>query len=86
MGFRISNIHEYDRFIAIDLGSYRVRAALYTMKDGKLKLEGSGCVRQHRKNMLQGVIMDMQGVAQTIDKAIHEACAHIDSLPEDIIL
>ena len=86
MGFRISNIHEYDRFIAIDLGSYRVRAALYTMKDGKLKLEGRGCVRQHRKNMLQGVIMDMQGVAQAIDKAIHEACTNIDDIPEDIIL
>ncbi len=86
MGFRISNIHEYDRFIAIDLWSYRVRAALYTMKEGKLKLEGSGCVRQHRKNILQWVIMDMQWVAHAIDKAIHEACTHIDDIPEDIIL
>ncbi len=86
MGFRISNIHEYDRFIAIDLWSYRVRAALYTMKDGKLRLEWSACVRQHRKNMTQGVIMDMQWVAYAIDKAIHEACIHIDEIPEDIIL
>lgn len=86
MGFRISNIHEYDRFIAIDLWTYRVRAALYTMKEWKLKLEGSSCIRQHRKNMLQGAIMDMQWVAHALDKAIHEACIHIDQIPEDIIL
>jgi hypothetical protein len=60
MGFRISNIHEYDRFVAIDLGSYRVRAALYSLHEGKLELEGSASIRQHRKNMHQGTIMDMQ--------------------------
>ncbi len=30
--------------------------------------------------------MDMQWVAHAIDKAIHEACIHIDEIPEDIIL
>jgi hypothetical protein len=39
MSFRISHIHEYDRFISLDLGSYRVRASLYTLKEGKLSLE-----------------------------------------------
>lgn len=53
MGFRISNIHEYDRFVAIDLGSYRIRASLYAIHEGKLELEGSASVRQHRKNMYQ---------------------------------
>ena len=86
MGFRISTIHEYDRFVAIDLGSYRVRASLYAIREGKLELEGIASVRQHRKNIQNGTIMDMQWVAQTIDKAIHEACRDVDTIPEDIII
>ncbi|GAB0174707.1 MAG: hypothetical protein HHAS10_05860 [Candidatus Altimarinota bacterium] len=86
MGFRISNIHAYDRFIAIDLGSYRVRSALYSMSDGILKLDGCANVRQNKRNFQDGAIMDMQGVAATIEKSIHESCKGIESIPNDIII
>jgi adenylate kinase family enzyme len=86
MGFRISNIHEYDRFIAIDLGSYRVRASLFSLSEGKLELEGRASIRQQKKNMQEWAIIDMQWVAHTIEKAIHEACRNIDEIPENIIM
>lgn len=86
MGFRISHIHEYDRFIAIDLGSYRVRAVLYRISDGRLCIEWSASVRQHKKNMDGWNIADMQGVAETIDSAIHEACKNSTEIPDDIIV
>jgi hypothetical protein len=30
--------------------------------------------------------MDMQGVAETIEKSMHEACRGVDTLPEEIII
>jgi cell division ATPase FtsA len=86
MGFRISNIHDYDKFLAIDLWSYRIRAALYVIEDSKLTLEGHASVRQQKKNIQDGVIVDMQWVAHAIEKAIHEASRYHDEIPRDIIL
>lgn len=86
MGFRISNIHAYDRFIAIDLWSYRVRSALYSINDGVLQLDGYANIRQNKRNFQDGIIMDMQWVAATIEKSIHEACRWVESIPNDIII
>lgn len=60
MSFRFSHIHEYSRFIAIDLGSYRVRAAIYEIESGELVLRGKSSIRQSRKNFLDGSITDIQ--------------------------
>lgn len=86
MSFRFAHIHEYNRFIAIDLGSYRVRAAIYELESWELILKGKASVRQNRKNFLDGSITDLQGVALTIERAIVEAAAKIDTIPDDIIL
>jgi cell division ATPase FtsA len=86
MSFRISHIHDYDRFIAIDLWTYRVRAGLYTIKNGVPSLEWSASIRQNQKNIVNGVIQDMRWVALVIDKAIHKACSHLTDIPEDIII
>ena len=86
MSFRISNIHEYDRFIALDLWSFRVRASLYSIKNGKLILEGVSSVRQHMKNMQGWNIMDMQWVSDVIDTAIREASRNLSEIPQDIIV
>ncbi len=86
MGFRIANIHEYTRFLAIDLWSYRVRASVYSLDDGHLVHEKSSSVKQSRKNFLDGTITDMQGVALVLERAIHEACSELDEMPEDIII
>ena len=34
MAFRLTHIHDYHRFIAIDLGLYRVRAGIYDVSEG----------------------------------------------------
>ena len=86
MSFRFAHIHEYNRFIAIDLGSYRVRAAIYELESWELILKGKASVRQNRKNFLDGSITDLQGVALTIERAIIEAASKIDTIPDDIIL
>ena len=86
MSFRVAHIHDYDRFIAIDLGSYRVRASLYSLKEWKLCLDGTSSIRQNRKNFHMGAISDMQWVALTLERAIHEASKNSDIIPDDVIL
>ncbi len=86
MSFRVSHIHDYDRFIAIDLGSYRVRASLYSLKEGSVILEWSASVRQNRKSFDMWVVSDMQWVALTLERAIHDASKNAKTIPDDIIL
>lgn len=86
MSFRLSSIHDYNRFIAIDLGSYRVRASVYSIRDGDIFLEWEWSVRQNRKNFHDGYISDMRGVALTLERAIHAASEWCESIPDDIIL
>lgn len=86
MAFRIANIHEYSRFIALDLWTHRVRASLYALRDGHLCHEKSVSVRQNRKNIVNGSISDMQWIAHVIEKAIHEVSRHVESIPEDLII
>lgn len=86
MSFRFAHIHEYNRFIAVDLGSYRVRATIYELESWELILKGKASVRQNRKNFLDGSITDLQWVALTIERAIIEAAAKVDTIPDDIIL
>lgn len=86
MGFRISSIHEYDRFIAVDLWSYRVRAGLFRIKNNEVVLEGAAYIRQKRNSMIDGSVADMQMVSEAIEKAIHEACRDVENIPDDIIL
>ena len=86
MSFRLSNIHEYNRFVAIDLGSYRVRACIYEIEEWELILKGKSTVRQNRKNFLDGSITNLRGVAETIDRAIVQAAMKLENIPDDIIL
>lgn len=60
MSFRLSNIHDYNRFIAIDLGSYRIRACIYEIDAGQLILKGNSAIRQNRKNFLDGTITNLR--------------------------
>lgn len=86
MSFRLSHIHDYNRFIAIDLGSHHVRAAIYQIDSWECILQGKSRVRQNRKNFLDGTITNLQWVANTIERAIIEAGAKLENLPENIIL
>lgn len=87
MSFRLSNIHDYNRFIVVDLGSYRVRACIYEREEWwTLILQWKASVRQNRKNFLDGSITNLRGVADTIERAILQAGNTLDTIPDDIII
>lgn len=86
MGFRLSTLQEYNRFIAIDIGSYKIRVLICEIKSGELTILGRASVRQARSYTIGWVITDMHGVAETIRRAIDIASKNIDEVPEDIII
>ena len=86
MSFHVAHIQDYNRFVAVDIGSYRVRAALYSLEDGDLTMLSYASVRQDKKNIINGSIVDMRSVALTIERAIMQVSRDIESTPSDIIL
>jgi hypothetical protein len=50
MAFRLSHIHDYSRYIAIDLGVHRVRVGIYDILPGSSEEIGFASVRQSRRN------------------------------------
>lgn len=86
MSFHVAHIQDYNRFVAVDIGSYRVRAALYSLEDGDLTMLSYASVRQDKKNIINGSIVDMRSVALTIERAIMQVSRDIDNTPSDIIL
>ena len=73
MSFRLSHIHDYHRFVAIDLGLYRVKAGIYDVTSGVLESAGFSSVRQGRKNWIYGMVADIGGIADNIEQAIIQA-------------
>ena len=86
MSFHLSHIHEYSRFLAIDIGTYRVRTAVYSTENLELKELGYASVRQNRKNFSFGLISDMRGVSDTIEQSILQASQHLENIPEDVVI
>jgi hypothetical protein len=86
MAFRLTHIHDYHRFIAIDLGLYRVKAGIYDVSEGWLTCAGFSSVRQSRKNFVNGNIVDIGWVWQTIEQAILQAGSQLETIPDDIIM
>lgn len=86
MSFRLSHIHDYHRFVAIDLWLYRVRAGIYDVSDGILTNTGFSSVRQSRKNWIDGLVADIWGIAESIERSMIQAWQKEESLPDDIIM
>lgn len=86
MAFHLAHIHDYERFMVIDIGSYRVRTGIYKVEKQELHEIGYATIRQNRKNFSHGQIADMQGVARTIEQSILQASANIENIPDDIII
>ncbi len=86
MSFRLTHIHDYNRFIAVDLGLYRVRAGIYDLSIGSPVCTGFSSVRQSRKNWIDRVVADIRGVAQIINQAILQAGQTYVSIPDDLIM
>jgi cell division ATPase FtsA len=86
MAFHLSHIHDYDRFLAVDIGSYRVRTGVYTIESLDPVLLGFSSIRQNRKNMMRGAIADMRGVSLSIERSMIQASQKVDIIPKDVIL
>lgn len=86
MSFRLTHIHDYHRFVAVDLGLYRVRAGIYDLSAWSLVCSGFSSVRQSRKNWIDGVVADIWGIARNIEQAILQAGHTYETIPDDIII
>jgi cell division ATPase FtsA len=86
MAFHLSHIQDYNRFIAIDIWSYRVRAAVYDISSWKAEELSYATIRQDRKNIINGAIADLRSVALTLERAIIQATKDLDTIPDDVIL
>ena len=86
MAFHFAHIHDYERFLSIDVGSFRVRVGVYAIEQSELKEISYATVRQNRKNFRENLIVDMRGVMQTIEQTILQASQSLESIPEHAIL
>ena len=86
MSFRLTHIHDYHRFIAVDLGLYRARVGIYNVSEGALSCTGFSSVRQSRKNFSEWVVIDIGGIAQIVEQGILQAWDLLESIPEDVIM
>lgn len=86
MGFKISNILDYDNFIALDIWAFKIKALLCKIEWSELKIISQATLRQSKKDMLDGEITDIWAVSKSIQKVISKACQNIDTIPNDIIV
>ncbi|MDD2486963.1 MAG: hypothetical protein PHS92_01170 [Candidatus Gracilibacteria bacterium] len=86
MSFKISNVMDYDSFIALDIGSFKIKVLICKIESGELKIIGKSYLRQNKKDFISGEIADLGSVSKSISKAIHKACQNLDSIPNDVIV
>jgi len=86
MPFSISNIVDYNRFIALDIGSSKIKVLICSIESGELRVLGSSIVRESKKNIIDGEIADLYGVSESIKKAISQAGKDLDEVPNDIVI
>jgi cell division protein FtsA len=86
MSFKVSTIFEYDSFIALDIGAFKIKALVCRVENGELKIIGQASTRQSRKDMLQGEISDLRSVADAVAKTIYKATESLENVPNDVIV
>lgn len=86
MSFKLKPLSEYDRFVAIDIGAYRVKVIVCSVEGGELKIHTKASTRQSKKNMISGEIADLAAVSDTVRRTILKASEGLDSLPEEVVL
>lgn len=52
MSFKVSTIFEFDSFIALDIGAFKIKVLVCRVENGEVKIIGSASTRQSRKDML----------------------------------
>jgi cell division ATPase FtsA len=86
MSFKISNIVDYNQFIALDIGTSKIKVLICSIEGGGLKILGSAIMRQSKKNIIDGEIADLYSISETIKKAINKAGENLDEIPSDIVI
>lgn len=86
MSFRISNILDYDTFLALDIWSFKVKVLVCKIDWQELRIIWSSSIRQSKKDMLYWEITDISSVSKSIQKAISKACQNLENIPKDIIV
>ncbi len=86
MSFRISNILDYDYFIALDIGAFKIKALACKIDWQELKIVWNASLRQNKKDMLNWEITDISSISRSIQKCIAKACQWLDSIPSDILV
>jgi len=86
MSFKVSTIFEFDSFIALDIGAFKIKVLVCRVENGEVKIIGSASTRQSRKDMLWGEISDLHAVSDAIAKTIYKATEWIEQVPNDIIV
>jgi hypothetical protein len=85
MPFRLSQLKEYDSFVVLDIGAYKVRVSVAERRDGELAILARHSVRQSRKDMDGGSIADLYGVARTVERAMEHACDEAGITPSHMV-
>jgi len=86
MSFKISTIFEYDSFIALDIGAFKIKALVCKVENGELKIISQASTRQSRKDMLQGEVSDLRSVSDAVAKTIYKATESLENCPNDVIV
>lgn len=86
MSFKLKPLSEYDRFVAIDIGAYRVKVLVCAVESGELKIYGRASIRQSKKNVIAGEIADLAAVSDVVRRTILKAAEGLESLPEEVVL
>ncbi|OIP52614.1 hypothetical protein AUK10_03540 [Candidatus Gracilibacteria bacterium CG2_30_37_12] len=86
MSFKISNIVDYNQFIALDIGTSKIKVLICSIEGAELKILGSAIMRQSKKNIIDGEIANLYGVSETIKKAISKAGENLDEIPNDMVI
>ncbi|EKE27792.1 MAG: cell division protein (septum formation) [uncultured bacterium (gcode 4)] len=86
MSFRISNILDYDTFLAIDIWAFKIKVLVCKIDWQELKIIWSSTLRQSKKDMYNGEITDISSISRSIQKAITKACQNLDSIPTDALV
>jgi cell division ATPase FtsA len=60
MAFHLSHIHDFHRFLAVDIGTHRVRSGVYNIEASEIRCEGMASVRQSRRSIQDGSITDLR--------------------------
>ncbi len=86
MSFKISNILDYNSFIALDIWSFKIKVLICKIDNQELKILWYSTLKQTKKDVMNGEIADFYSVSQSISKAILKAWKNLDQIPEEIIV